>query len=132
TAAIPVGATEIEYLQLIQSNGGAATGDIYFDALSQFQVTGIKTSEDESSTIRVFPNPAACQQIKVVGLKQNQTVSYQIQSVTAQVVNAGILVTDAFGMTSLDISGLKGQGWHFYLLILEDETHQQALKILIK
>ncbi|OFX40291.1 MAG: hypothetical protein A2W95_19420 [Bacteroidetes bacterium GWA2_40_14] len=132
TAAIPAGATEIEYLQLIQSNGGAATGDIYFDALSQFQVTGIKTSEDESSTIRVFPNPAACQQIKVVGLKQNQTVSYQIQSVTAQVVNAGILVTDAFGMTSLDISGLKGQGWHFYLLILEDETHQQALKILIK
>ncbi len=132
TSTIPLGTTELSTVILKFSDPGALSGDIYFDALSQFQVTGIKASVNANSTVQVFPNPAFGHQIKVKGLKHNQTFKYKIQTVTSQLVDAGILVTDAFGMTELDILKLKSHGTHFYLMTIDDGKHRQTLKIIIK
>ena len=87
SVSIPDGATKLNGIKLIQTETGAAGGDIYFDALSQTEPASF-SSVNSKLSIKVFPNPIANNIINISGLK-NENVSYAIYNINGQLLQKG-------------------------------------------
>ncbi len=89
SAEIPEGADSLVSLSISHADGGALTGDIYFDALSQPQATGVNPFT-RNDPWRVYPNPLTGNTLHIDGPSTVET-GYAIVSLHGQVVQKGTL-----------------------------------------
>ncbi len=89
TAELPDGASAVVGLKITSSLEGASGGDIYLDALSQRDLTGII---DKTSTNRIiaYPNPVDGNLIRLKNLDV-LTAQYQISSLTGKIIQHGVI-----------------------------------------
>ncbi len=88
TTEIPGNVNELQYLKLSHITGGSKNGDLYFDALSQPDISGISPHGNES--VSIYPNPVADGKIFISGLKK-AGAEYSILNLSGQYLKRGKL-----------------------------------------
>ena len=89
TVELPAGVTAVESLKITGSSDGTPGGDIYLDALSQRDFTGIDYPNDPGRLI-VYPNPLTGNMIWLKNVDSHNT-KYQIFSITGKLLQEGAL-----------------------------------------
>ncbi len=88
TVDIPEGATKLTFIRITNTENGAFGGDLYFDRISQPDITGRIVFPEKN--IKVYPNPVSGNVLWVEGLK-NAESQYSIFSLDGKLIQRNIL-----------------------------------------
>ena len=88
TVDIPEGATELTFIRIINTEIGATGGDLYFDMISQPDITGIINISEEK--IKVYPNPVDGNILWIEGLKDTKS-EYSVYSLDGKLIQHNVL-----------------------------------------
>lgn len=85
---IPDGATALTFIRIMNTENGATGGDLYFDMISQPDITGVVNAFEEK--IKVYPNPVDGNILWIEGLKNTES-EYFIYSLDGKLIQHNVL-----------------------------------------